>query len=351
MKRTNADLDSLPSSPSPKRLKNATRHTSTLAVQDPSSQSSTGSSPSTLVASLAAPSLTTSSLEDSEQASGSSTSSQSDSGSSNTFSSESELFQRPVGRDPNDSQESHYNSDIDSSDSELNSSDSEFSERPGSWKAPPDNESWKAHFVLSAFGNRPINWDTDSTSTRANYDPEYGPRSSKSASISDDVSQASSSVSQASSSSSGSSFSSEPAAASENSNLSSSSASLSTSPSPTTAPHAQLSTTNLAQLQSRLQTLLPKLESANQELEIEKAEGRLGERDIEKVEEEGERYIEMELGLGVLEEKGDGEGEERGEGEEKEGEGEGDVLGKLMGKKEKRKGRGKRKIRIEEVGG
>ena len=304
MKRTYADLDSLPSSPSPKRHKNATRHTSTLAVQDPSSQSSTGSSPSTLVASLAAPSLTTSSLEDSEQASDSSTSSQSDSGSSNTFSSESEFFQRPVGRDPNDSQESHYNSDIDSSDSELNSSDSESSGRPGSWKARPDNESWKAHFVLSAFGNRPINWDTDSTSKRANYDPEYGPRSSKSASISDDVSQASSSVSQASSSSS------EPAPASETSNLSSSSASLSTSPSPTTLSHTQLSTSNLSALQSRLQTLLPKLKSANQELEVEKAEGMLGERDIEKVEEEGERYIEMDLGLGVLEKR---EGEERGD--------------------------------------
>ena len=96
---------------------------------------------------------------------------------------------------------------------------------------------------------------------------------------------------------------------------------------------------------------MPQLRSANQELEAEKAEGRLGERDIEKVEEEGKGYIEMELGLGVLEQRG-----EREEGEEdkqaNEG-GEGDVLGKLMGKKGKRKdrGRGKRKVGIEEVGG
>ena len=74
----------------------------------------------------------------------------------------------------------------------------------------------------------------------------------------------------------------------------------------------------------------------------------MGERDIEKVEEEGERYIEMDLGLGVLEKR---EGEERGEDKQADEGGEGDVLGRLMGKKGKRKGRGKRKVRIEEVGG
>ena len=63
------------------------------------------------------------------------------------------------------------------------------------------------------------------------------------------------------------------------------------------------------------------------------------------MEEEGERYIEMELGLGVLEQRGEAEAEE------KEVEGEGDVLGRLMGKKGKRKARGKRKVSIEEVGG
>ena len=80
----------------------------------------------------------------------------------------------------------------------------------------------------------------------------------------------------------------------------------------------------------------------------------MGERDIENVEEEGERYIEMELGLGVLEEKeggNDGEEEVEVEGKQTGEGGEGDVMGRLMGKKGKRQGRGKRKVRIEEIGG
>lgn len=81
---------------------------------------------------------------------------------------------------------------------------------------------------------------------------------------------------------------------------------------------------------------------------MEKAEGRLGERDIEKVEEEGERYIEMELGLGVLEQREEAVEEEESK-QADEGR-EGDVLGKLMGKKGRGKGRGKRKVRIEELG-
>ncbi len=93
---------------------------------------------------------------------------------------------------------------------------------------------------------------------------------------------------------------------------------------------------------------MPKIKSANQELEFEKAEGRLGERDIENVEEEGEGYVEMELGLGVLEEREDGE--EGGEGKQADEGREGDVMGRLMGKKARRQGRGKKKVRIEEIG-
>ncbi len=82
-------------------------------------------------------------------------------------------------------------------------------------------------------------------------------------------------------------------------------------------------------------------------LETEREAGRLEERDIENVG-EGEKggYIEMDLGLGVLEEKREDGG--RGcEGGEDESEGVGDVLGDLMG--ERRRGEGKRGVGIEEV--
>ncbi len=72
-------------------------------------------------------------------------------------------------------------------------------------------------------------------------------------------------------------------------------------------------------------------------LETEREAGRLEERDIENVG-EGEKeegYIEMDLGLGVLEEVGEDGG--RGcEGGEDESEGVGGVLGDLMG--ERRRG-------------
>ena len=71
------------------------------------------------------------------------------------------------------------------------------------------------------------------------------------------------------------------------------------------------------------------------------------------MEEEGKGYIEMDLGLGVLEQRGEGEGEGEAESKQADEGGEGDVLGKLMGKKGKRKDRGggTRKVGIEEVGG
>ena len=71
-------------------------------------------------------------------------------------------------------------------------------------------------------------------------------------------------------------------------------------------------------LKSRLDKLLPEMREANEELEVERREGRLGERDIEVLGEGSKGYVEMELGLGVLEEKKEGEGEaeegEKGEG-------------------------------------
>ncbi|KAI9837251.1 MAG: hypothetical protein M1819_000325 [Sarea resinae] len=57
-------------------------------------------------------------------------------------------------------------------------------------------------------------------------------------------------------------------------------------------------------LLSRLSSFLPELAAANASLEEDRLAGRLGERNIENVDEEdGGQYIEMNLGLGVLEEK------------------------------------------------
>lgn len=122
------------------------------------------------------------------------------------------------------------------------------------------------------------------------------------------------------------------------------------------------------------------MKNANDVLETERREGRLGERDIENLGEldgEGGRgagYIEMNLGLGVLEEVkkekaevkkeeeegidsfGDEEDEDESASESEEGEddcggdwvGVGDVLGDMMGRKRGR-GNGKKKVGIEEV--
>ncbi|KAF6222286.1 hypothetical protein HO133_001372 [Letharia lupina] len=125
---------------------------------------------------------------------------------------------------------------------------------------------------------------------------------------------------------------------------------------------ASLTADNLSHLQARLNALLPKIKSANEVLETERREGRLEERNIEGVgggAREG-GYIEMDLGLGVLEEKtGDGarkceddEGESEGGKGGGEGLGAGDVLGDLMGKNRsqgKGKGKRKREVGIEEV--
>ncbi|MCJ1474782.1 hypothetical protein MMC13_003442 [Lambiella insularis] len=85
----------------------------------------------------------------------------------------------------------------------------------------------------------------------------------------------------------------------------------------------------VASLRSRLRDFLPALAAANRELETELREGRGEERDMERVEEG--RYIEMELGLGVLEEKteAEGSGESGGEGDGDED----DVLGRLLGRR------------------
>lgn len=93
-------------------------------------------------------------------------------------------------------------------------------------------------------------------------------------------------------------------------------------------------------LKSRLAAFLPQLAESNLQLENLKAKGEL--KSFEDVE-EGEQYIEMDLGLGVLEEKKPGQPESEDEEEEEEEEEEDggkskeeDVLGKMMGFKKGR---------------
>lgn len=111
---------------------------------------------------------------------------------------------------------------------------------------------------------------------------------------------------------------------------------------PTTVPTRTkpiMSATNTegaGDLKSRLAAFLPQLAASNQKLEELKQKGELkGFEDVE----EGKDYIEMDLGLGVLEEKNAGQQQQQqqddGESEEREGEGkekeEVDVLRKMMG--------------------
>lgn len=90
-------------------------------------------------------------------------------------------------------------------------------------------------------------------------------------------------------------------------------------------------------LRSRLKAFLPKMAEANRELEAERAAGTLEQRNIENMEDdEDDQYIEMNLGLGVLEEKdpnasnlsSDSESDDEGGSE---GKRERDIMGKLMG--------------------
>jgi len=101
-------------------------------------------------------------------------------------------------------------------------------------------------------------------------------------------------------------------------------------------------------LGARLKRFLPQLAAANQELETYRAAGMLKERNLEVVDEEaGKEYIEMDLGLGVLEETSSNSRDSGSRGhyddstdttasetEEK------DILGKLMGRTKRKDGIG-----------
>ncbi|KAI9816865.1 MAG: hypothetical protein M1827_001510 [Pycnora praestabilis] len=114
-------------------------------------------------------------------------------------------------------------------------------------------------------------------------------------------------------------------------------------------------------LASRLASFLPEMAAANASLEDDRAAGRLQDRQLENVENDEEGYIEMNLGLGVLEDKDpDADGtssssdESSNEDGETTGEPEGninkvtqkerDIMGRLMG------GRNNTRPNIEEIG-
>ncbi|KAI9683859.1 MAG: hypothetical protein M1829_004193 [Trizodia sp. TS-e1964] len=123
-----------------------------------------------------------------------------------------------------------------------------------------------------------------------------------------------------------------------------------------------------SQLLARIRAFMPQLQAANEELDGDRLAGRLQERELENVQ-DGEEYIEMDLGLGVLEERrqeedssssSDGDSDDQGSSKTK-GEDSGcafgadiskpsngkdtNVLGRLMGQKS-RKGTGS-KFKIE----
>ncbi|KFY23813.1 hypothetical protein V491_02403 [Pseudogymnoascus sp. VKM F-3775] len=103
-------------------------------------------------------------------------------------------------------------------------------------------------------------------------------------------------------------------------------------------------------LMNKLPGFLAEMDAANRELEAEKKAGTIAERRLEiDDEEEGEKagqYIEMNLGLGVLEEK-TSDSETSSEGESSDDE---DVMDKLMGtEKDPKDESEKKKVGIEEV--
>ncbi|OCK80443.1 hypothetical protein K432DRAFT_43616 [Lepidopterella palustris CBS 459.81] len=94
-------------------------------------------------------------------------------------------------------------------------------------------------------------------------------------------------------------------------------------------------------LGARLKGFLPMLAAANEELEMERLDGRLKERDLEAVDEDAGGYIEMDLGLGVLEEKDPDAPDSRSESDSSSDENvddgepgtkEKDILSKLLGR-------------------
>ena len=320
MKRRRADLDPHPTSPTPKKSRKAIHDTSNLEGRTLASQTSTASSTSTLLGSppTSPPPqhIPSSELDYSSSDTSSSTSSDSASTSSDS--------------------------------SDLDDSSDSLSESSGPGYRNQHLTGAEIAEAISAYANAT---DSDSDS-----DSDPSSLSSTSAYISDHISESSS---PGSDSALDATSPSSPSSASTSSSSASSSSYSAASDSDRQNHTSVLSTENLSTLQSRLSELLPKMRSANKELELERAEGTLGERDIENVEEEeeeegGGEYIEMDLGLGVLEERRNGVEEESEESESEVDAGDGheggdekeDVMGKLLGSQSRK---GKRKIKIEDL--
>ncbi|CAG7966341.1 unnamed protein product [Penicillium nalgiovense] len=101
-------------------------------------------------------------------------------------------------------------------------------------------------------------------------------------------------------------------------------------------------------LLSRLNTFLPKMKDANEDLRRQIEAGEAGDLVLDNADDNGEQYIEMDLGLGVLEEKHDGDSSSDGESGDEESKGatgagkspqemnDSDIIGKLMGGKGKK---------------
>ncbi|EKG16997.1 hypothetical protein MPH_05823 [Macrophomina phaseolina MS6] len=107
-------------------------------------------------------------------------------------------------------------------------------------------------------------------------------------------------------------------------------------------------------LSDRLKAFLPQLAAANEELERDRATGKLAQMSLENVGDDEERYIEMNLGLGVLKERdpnrmdSDSESDDEpadamdtdADGQQDKKTKEEDILGKLMGRKKAKAGPG-----------
>lgn len=104
-------------------------------------------------------------------------------------------------------------------------------------------------------------------------------------------------------------------------------------------PNISLDLIKNSAVASKLPGFLAQMRAANQELEEEKSAGTLANRRIELDETdsavEGEQHIEMNLGLGVLEEKHNGTST-TSESDSSNEEGDGDIMEKLLGGKRKR---------------
>jgi hypothetical protein len=96
-------------------------------------------------------------------------------------------------------------------------------------------------------------------------------------------------------------------------------------------------------LLEKIRSFLPELEEANEQLEKERAAGTLDERNIEVYDEDGQ-HIEMNLGLGVLEEKVESQDSDDEDMSDEDDE-QRDIMRKLMGAGQSQAG-----IHIQEVG-